>query len=69
LLPSFTVEGAFVWLRTELSTFAPGQTYLHATFDPDFGYVTRIEAGDYRTDEPDCCWTVTWANMRLLPDE
>ena len=69
LLEKFTIEGAFGWLRAELNDFSPAQTYLHANFDPDFGYLTSVESGSYRSDDPGCCWRASWANMRPLGDE
>lgn len=69
LLTSLTVEGAFERLDRQLSQFQPGESYLQATFDPGFGYLTDIEVGIYSYERlPGCCWSVTWRNLRLLTD-
>lgn len=69
LAGSLTIEGAFDWLDRQTQQFQPGRTYLHAEFDPGFGYLTYVEVGVYGDERPpDCCWTVTWRNLRLLND-
>ncbi len=68
-LDLLTIEGAFEWLEQELGQFRPGRTYLYATFDPDFGYLTILRAGVYGEDPPRCCQEATWSNLRPLNDE
>lgn len=62
------ITGAFEQLAAEIKRFTPGDSYLNATFDPDFGYITFIEAGVYADDDqsPDCCWQAAWQSLRPI---
>lgn len=68
LLDSLIIEQSFDWLDNQLTQIKPAQSYLRASFDPDFGYPVRAEAGVYQDPEPGCCWVVTWQNLRPIDD-
>jgi hypothetical protein len=68
LLDRLVIEESFDWLDEQLAQIKPAQTYLRASFDPDFGFPAKAEAGVYRDPEPGCCWVVTWQDLRPIDD-
>ncbi len=70
LLESLIFEDVFDWLQGHLDHFVPGGgSYIHITFDEDFGYPTYAEVGVYGAEVPGCCWRATWRDMRPLVDK
>ncbi|GAB4468910.1 MAG: hypothetical protein Kow00124_03600 [Anaerolineae bacterium] len=59
-------DSAFDWLAEEAEQFMPGETYLRARFDPDFGHPVEASGGSYDDETPGCCWRAVWADLRPL---
>ncbi len=66
LLERLVPDNAFDWLEDKTEQFTPGQTYLRARFDQDFGHPVEASGGSYDDETPDCCWRAVWADLRPL---
>jgi hypothetical protein len=71
LFGNLIIDQSFTWLEKRVSEYQPATSFLDIAFDDSFGYPMRAEAGVYDQDDrtPECCWQVSWRDLRPLYKE
>lgn len=71
LFGNLIIDQSFVWLEQRVSEYQPATSFLDIVFDDSFGNPVRAEAGVYDQDDrtPECCWQVSWHDLRPLYEE